>query len=106
QLTLGANLLQLAFGQGVGVRQKTTDDGALAVIDVADDHDVHPLMPVGPGYRRTRRLELIQSARQTCLPGLFSSVARGIAARPVSQITKSHAFLCESGGQAAAFTDC
>jgi hypothetical protein len=37
----------------VGIRQQPANDRALAVIDVANDHDVHPLVPVGPGYRRS-----------------------------------------------------
>ncbi len=55
QLALGANLLQLPFGKRVGVGQQPAYDGALAVIDVADDHDVHPLLPFGPGRCRGRR---------------------------------------------------
>ena len=37
------NLLQLALGQRMGVGQQPADDRALAVVDVADDDDVHPL---------------------------------------------------------------
>ena len=43
ELALGPDLLELALGQRVGVGQQSADDRALAVIDVADDHDVHPL---------------------------------------------------------------
>jgi hypothetical protein len=38
----------------VGIGQKTTDDGALAVIDVADDHHVHPLLFLGRGHGQPR----------------------------------------------------
>ena len=40
------DLLQLALGQGMRVGQQPADDRALAVIDVADDDDVHPLWAV------------------------------------------------------------
>ena len=36
------HLLELALGQRVGVGEQPADDRALAVIDVAADHDVHP----------------------------------------------------------------
>src|SRR5690606_3768043 len=36
-----ADALQLALGQRPGVRQEAADHGALAVVHVAHDHDVH-----------------------------------------------------------------
>ncbi len=43
QLALGPHLLELALGERMGVGEQPADDRALAVIDMADDHDVHPL---------------------------------------------------------------
>jgi hypothetical protein len=34
---------ELAFGQRLGIGQQRADDGALAVIDVPDSHDVRSL---------------------------------------------------------------
>ena len=36
-----ADLVHLAVGQGVGVMEESADEGGLAVVDVADDDDVH-----------------------------------------------------------------
>jgi hypothetical protein len=52
ELTLSPHLLQLSFGKGVGVGQETADNGALSVIDVADDHDAHPLLDLGLSHDR------------------------------------------------------
>ena len=49
QLSLGPNLLQLPLRKGMRVGEEATNHGALAVIDVAHDHDVHPLLTVGRG---------------------------------------------------------
>ena len=40
-LALAPDRLELALRQRAGVGQQAADHGALAVIDVADDHDVH-----------------------------------------------------------------
>ncbi len=45
ELALGPDLLELSLGERVGVGQQPADDRALAVVDMADDHDVHPLRP-------------------------------------------------------------
>jgi len=42
--TVLTNLLDLAVGQRVGVVEETADEGGLAVVDVADDDDVHLAM--------------------------------------------------------------
>ena len=44
-----ADLIELALRQGVGIGQEPADDRALAVIDVAADHDINPF---APGHRR------------------------------------------------------
>src|SRR5687768_7390225 len=44
QLALSADLLELPLWKGAGVREQPTNDRALAMIDVADDHDAHPLL--------------------------------------------------------------
>ena len=36
-----ADGFELAFGQGVGVCEQPADDGAFAVVDMADEDDVH-----------------------------------------------------------------
>ena len=46
-----ADLLHLAVGQGVGVMEEAADEGGLAVVDVADDDDVHLAMVFGGGFR-------------------------------------------------------
>ena len=58
ELALGADLLELPLGKRAGVGQQAADDRALAVIDVADDHDVHPLLPLGRGHGGSQRREL------------------------------------------------
>ncbi len=37
----GADAFKFAFGEGVGVGEQAADDGAFAVVDVADEDDVH-----------------------------------------------------------------
>ena len=46
-----ADLVHLAVGQGVGVMEEAADEGGLAVVDVADDDDVHLAMVFGGGLR-------------------------------------------------------
>ena len=55
ELALGPDLLELALGERVGVGQEPADDRALAVVDVADDHDVHPLGARRGGHARFGR---------------------------------------------------
>ena len=52
ELALGPDLLELALGKRVGVGQQPADDRALAVVHVADDHDVHPLGSGRSGHAR------------------------------------------------------
>ena len=55
-LAIGAHRLQLALRQRPGVCQQAPDDGALAVVDVAGDHDGHSLQPGIVVVRRRHRL--------------------------------------------------
>ena len=41
QLTLGPYLLEFSFRKGTRIGKESADNRALAVIDVADDHDAH-----------------------------------------------------------------
>ena len=41
--TRGLDLLELAVPEDPGVGEQSSDEGGLAVIDMADDHDVHGL---------------------------------------------------------------
>ena len=51
-----ADLLHLAVGQGVGVMEEAADEGGLAVVDVADDDDVHLAMVFDGGKGGAHRL--------------------------------------------------
>ena len=54
--TVLTNLLDLAVRQGVGVVEETADEGGLAVVDVADDDDVHLAMVFDGGKGGAHRL--------------------------------------------------
>ena len=51
-----ADLLHLAVGQGVGVMEEAADEGRLAVVDMADDDDVHLAMVFDGGKGGAHRL--------------------------------------------------
>ena len=51
-----ADLLHLAVGQGVGVMEEAADEGGLAVVDVADDDDVHLAVVFDRGLGGAHRL--------------------------------------------------
>ncbi len=58
RLAGGLDLLGLAVGQGVGVEEKPADQGGLAMVDVADDHELQMVRAGrrggGGGGRRPR----------------------------------------------------
>ena len=51
-----ADLVHLAVRQGVGVMEESADEGGLAVVDVADDDDVHLAMVFDGGKGGAHRL--------------------------------------------------
>ncbi len=55
-LAIGSHRLQLALRQRPRVCQQAPDDGALAVVDVAGDHDGHPLQVGNVLLRLSQRL--------------------------------------------------
>ena len=67
ELALRPHLLELPVRKRVGVGQKAADDRALAVIDVTDDHDVHPLGARRSGHARFGRCDGRRHSRVTFL---------------------------------------
>ena len=84
ELALRPHLLELPVGKRVGVGEQAADDRALAVIDVTDDHDVHPLGARRSGHARFGRCDGRRHSRVTFLRD------RRRAGEP-AQITRSQA---------------
>ena len=55
ELALRPDLLQLAFRERVGIGQQPADHRALPMVDVADDHDVHPRRTGGSSHGALER---------------------------------------------------
>ena len=68
-LAAGPDLLELSLRQGAGVREEPPDQGALAVVHMADDHDVELGVPGIGADRRIHRSKTVRNRKFPPDPG-------------------------------------